>query len=81
MTNYAVNHSVLQFGSQGLAQAMPNGTSNVVLLGQKAMSQDQYADAPSTGGDTNVKPNVDSGDWKSLKSAETAVIVIDGRVR
>jgi prepilin-type N-terminal cleavage/methylation domain-containing protein len=35
LTNYAVNHSVLQFGAQGLIQAMPNGTSNVVLIAER----------------------------------------------
>jgi len=35
MTNYAVNHSVLQFGDQGLFQSMPNGTSNVVLIAER----------------------------------------------
>lgn len=44
-TSYAVNFEILQFGSLGVTQAMPNGTTNVVLFGERY----QQCDAVSGG--------------------------------
>ena len=47
-TSYAINHSVVQFGTQSLINAMSNGTSNTVLFGERYQICDLQADGNET---------------------------------